>query len=236
LPANAYIWLARRASFYKGSCLELLKMESVTVDLAGVALWDKLLPLFGFVFASTITPGPNNLMLAASGRCFGYRRTLPHLSGIVLGVTGLHIACLFGLGELVAGSATLSFALKLFASVYLVYLIAQLAAAPTPEGDAVNSGHPLSPIQAALFQLINPKAWIMAITSVALLSGVSLSLVEKSVVMFLTFVVIGVSCNHVWLLSGIAVRRYLATPLGRWTFNLLVGALTVYAIISIWRG
>lgn len=204
------------------------------LDLTALTLWDKLLPLFGYVFASTITPGPNNLMLAASGRRFGYRRTLPHLAGVMLGFTVLQLACLVGLGELVSGSTGLAFTLKLFASVYLVYLMAQLAAPPTPEGE-LETGSPLSPAQAALFQMINPKAWIMALTSVALLSKVSLSLIEKGLVLFLAFLVIGVSCNHVWLLSGITVRRYLASTRGRWIFTLAIGALTIYAIVSIWQ-
>ncbi|MCW8194983.1 LysE family translocator [Proteobacteria bacterium 005FR1] len=204
------------------------------IELTG--LFEKLLPLFGFVFASTITPGPNNLMLAASGKRFGYRRTLPHLTGIVVGVTGLHIACMFGLGEVVADSAAMTTGLKLFASAYLVYLIVQLASAPPAKGEQQEEGRPLNIAQAALFQLINPKAWIMAITSIALLSGVALTATEKIVVLFFAFLFIGVSCNHLWLLSGISIRRYLASTAGRWAFNSVVGALTVYAVVSIWYG
>lgn len=197
---------------------------------------EKLLPLFGYIFASTVTPGPNNLMLAASGKRFGYRRTLPHLTGIVLGVTGLHIACLFGTGELVANSETLAFWLKLFASVYLVFLIVQLVSTPPVNEEQEEKGRPLNIAQAALFQLINPKAWIMAVTGVALLGSVPLSFTQKVVVLFLAFLFIGVSCNHLWLLSGISVRRYLATTAGRWIFNSAVGGLTVYAVLSIWSG
>jgi threonine/homoserine/homoserine lactone efflux protein len=207
------------------------------VEVTGLSgLFDKLLPLFGFVFASTITPGPNNLMLAASGKRFGYRRTLPHLSGIVVGVNGLIVACMFGLGEVVAKSATMTNGLKLFASAYLIYLIVQLAATRTPDSEQQDKGRPLSIVQGALFQLINPNAWIMAITSIALLSDLALSAAQKIVVLSLAFLFIGVSCNHLWMLSGITVRRYLATAAGRLTFNSVVGALTVYAVVSIWHG
>ena len=98
---------------------------------AGMSIVESLLPLVSFVFVASITPGPNNLMLAASGIGFGLRRTLPHIAGIAVGFAALLVVCALGAGALITGIAGAGLALKLAGSAYLVYLAIRLGYGPT---------------------------------------------------------------------------------------------------------
>lgn len=195
-------------------------------------MWETFLPVASFVFVGTITPGPNNLMLAASGRQFGYFRTLPHLAGIVLGFTSLMVLCAFGLGSAVTASPVLSMALRIFASGYLLYLLGQILLINSAQDN--KDGEPLQLVQAALFQFANPKAWMLAVTGVALVSTDGDSLVRSVFLLCFAFITVGVACNHVWLLSGISAKYFLATRSGAMVFNTAIALLTLYAVASIW--
>lgn len=195
-------------------------------------MWEAFLPITSFVFVGTITPGPNNLMLAASGRQFGYRRTLPHLAGVVLGFTSLVVLCAFGIGKAVTASPVLALALRLFATGYLLYLLGQILLSSSAKDD--QNGQPLKLVQAALFQFANPKAWMLAVTGVALVSTGGDSFARSVFVLCFAFVTIGVACNHVWLLSGLSAKYFLATRYGAMIFNIVIAVLTLYAVTSIW--
>src|SRR5262245_64851300 len=92
-----------------------------TSFFGGTAM-ELLLPLLSFAFVSSITPGPNNLMLSASGVVFGFNRTLPHLLGVAAGFTLLLVVCASGIGALLVGLPAAALALKLFGTAYLLYL------------------------------------------------------------------------------------------------------------------
>jgi len=122
---------------------------------------DALVALVGFSFVSSATPGPNNVLLWASGAEFGLRRTVRHIVGTALGIGAMAIAVAAGLGALVTTIPELELAMKLAGSAYLLYLAYRIAGASALErGDVAR---PLGLVQAAAFQVINPKAWVFAL-------------------------------------------------------------------------
>ena len=123
--------------------------------------YELLIGLIGFAVASSITPGPNNLMLMASGANFGFRRTIPHMVGISLGHAFMVMLVGLGLGKLFDTYPVAQTVLQVLSTGYLLYLAWKIAnAAPPQEG--VARGKPFTFFQAAAFQWVNPKAWYMA--------------------------------------------------------------------------
>ena len=124
-----------------------------------------LLPLISFAFVSSITPGPNNLMLLASGVHFGFVRTLPHMLGIGIGFTLMTFLVGLGLGEIFKLVPALYTGLKYLGAAYMLYLAWKIAnSSPIRESETV--GRPMTFLQAALFQWVNPKAWVMAVYAI----------------------------------------------------------------------
>ena len=127
---------------------------------------DILLALAAFAFVSSITPGPNNLMLMASGANFGFLRTVPHMLGVGLGFVFMVLVVGAGLAQVFNAYPVSYTALKVISILYLTYLAWKIAtAAPIKRGDAV--GTPMTFLQAAAFQWVNPKAWAMALTAIS---------------------------------------------------------------------
>src|SRR5690606_12599395 len=113
---------------------------------------ETLLPLMSFAFASSITPGPNNLMLSASGIAFGLKRTLPHMTGVLIGFLLLLLLCASGVGAIVAAFPSVALALKIVGSVYLVHLAWSMRRAFAPDAAAGRPARPLRFVEAVLFQ------------------------------------------------------------------------------------
>ena len=118
-----------------------------------------------FAFVSSVTPGPNNLMLMASGVNYGVRRTLPHLAGVWLGFGAMTLAIGLGLAAVFGTAPWLYLVLRWGAAAYILYLAYRMATA-RGVGTAVTSGRPMSFLGAAAFQWVNPKAWVMALGAV----------------------------------------------------------------------
>ena len=186
-----------------------------------------ILALFGFAFASSITPGPNNMMLMASGANYGMSRSWPHITGICAGFA--FMICLVGLGlaQLFELFPVLNTVLKVGAALYMTYLAWMIATA-APSLDAPEGGRPFSFVQAAAFQWVNPKAWAMALTvvSVYMPDGVFAPLTVA-----LLFQVVGVPCMIAWAVLGVGMRRFLTTSGRLRIFNGVMGALL---LASIW--
>ena len=131
-----------------------------------------LVALCLFAIATSITPGPNNIMLLASGVNFGLRRTLPHTLGISSGFCILLLAVGLGLGFLFTSFPLLQVALKILGSLYMLYLALRIATSRSfnQKGDQAShkQSRPMTFMEAALFQWVNPKAWVMAISSMSL--------------------------------------------------------------------
>lgn len=194
---------------------------------------DTLLPLLGFAFVTSITPGPNNLMLASSGVAFGMRRTLPHMLGVPVGFTALLIVSGLGTGALIATVPAAGLALKIAGTCYLAYLTWIMRHALDPERAAMTA-RPIRFVEAALFQFANPKAWIMALTAVSVFvpegSSRWLGLLGVSSV----FVLVNVPCILTWVVLGASARRLVARERQRRLLAAVILVLMVYTIVAIW--
>ena len=175
------------------------------------------LPLVLFAFASSITPGPNNIMLLASGANFGVRRTLPHMLGISLGhafqVSLVGIALLSLFEEL----PWLQTVLLVLCAGYLLVLAWRIAQA-APPGDAPATAQPMTALQAAAFQWVNPKAWYMSIYAQTNFAPEG-PLVISAVFVALVFAATNLPSVAVWAWGGAQVRKLLQTPRRLRIFN-----------------
>ncbi|AIY41210.1 Transporter [Collimonas arenae] len=194
---------------------------------------EALLPLAVFAFVSSITPGPNNIMLTSSGIMFGFNRTIPHMLGVTFGFGVMLVLCAAGIGSLVLALPSIHVILKTLGSAYLLYLAWKLRNMSFKS--EVESGHkPMTFFGAAVFQAANPKAWIMAITSASAFLP-PLQPIWLSIGLYcLIFSVINLPCVGVWAAAGSVLRRYLAQVLWQRIFCAVMVMLTIYSAVSIW--
>lgn len=184
-----------------------------------------------FALVTSITPGPNNTMLLASGVNFGFRRTLPHLLGISAGVAILSTLVGLGLAQAFARFAWLYTALETLSVAYLLYLAWKIATSSTVQ---VRDGErrPMRFIEAAAFQWVNPKAWMMVLTAATTIHLHS-SLSLNAVFMALVFIVVGFPCITLWAAFGTSLRRVLMQPRYLRTFNWTMACLLVVSLYPI---
>jgi len=185
---------------------------------------DVLIAASLFSFVSSITPGPNNMMMLASGVNFGFRRSVPHWLGICGGFTFMLCAVGLGLHTLLSDQPGLYDLLRYAGSAYLVWMAWRLATAtavPTSqEDDAPKSeARPLGVWAAAAFQWVNPKAWVMAVTAMSTYLPARAQAIDV-VALALLFGVINLPCVACWAGGGAALRRFLQDPLRLRIFNI----------------
>ncbi|SHG74374.1 LysE family translocator [Pollutimonas bauzanensis] len=190
-----------------------------------------LLSLALFAFVSSITPGPNNVMLTASGATFGYRRTLPHMLGISAGVALMLLLVGAGLGTVFEAMPMLYTALKYAGAAYLLYLAWRIARAGGVDGAAARS-KPFTFLEAAAFQWVNPKAWIMAVGIVATYTPQE-GFFRNLIVATLVLSMVNFPSISVWTLFGSALRRLLRQPRSVQRFNIGMALLLVTSLYPI---
>lgn len=202
-----------------------------------------LLAFANFAFVASITPGPNNLMVMASGAAFGMRATLPHIAGIAVGFAVMLSAVVMGLGALLAQVPALWIGLKWAGVTWLCYLawkLARPALFPTQSDGGAASGpakaRPLTVIEAALFQWVNPKAWTMTVAVTAAYADLATSAWQRALIMSLVFAVIAPVCNATWLVAGRAVGALLADEVWGRVALLSMAALIVLSAVLIALG
>lgn len=181
-----------------------------------------LLPLLSFVVVASITPGPNNIMLATAGASVGFRATVPHMLGISIGLS-VQIALIgTGVASLMHQYPALTFTMRVLAVGYLLWLAAQMLR-PARSNDGVSAGRPLSFIGAALFQWINPKAWMMALTINAAFLPADTTPEAAIARVALVAALTNLPCVACWAAAGSSIRQHLADPLRRRCFDTLMG-------------
>ncbi len=192
--------------------------------------YEILIALVGFAFASSITPGPNNVMLMASGANYGLRRTVPHMLGISVG----HAFMVFMVGVVLLGVfltyPALNIVLKVVSAAYMLWLAWKIANAVPPEAKAV-TGKPFTFLQAAAFQWVNPKAWFMAITAISAYAPQDRGLAVGSLMVAGIFAATNLPAVTVWAWIGVQVRRWLGTARRLRVFNITMAVLLV---ASLW--
>jgi threonine/homoserine/homoserine lactone efflux protein len=193
-----------------------------------------MLPLALFAFVSSITPGPNNLMLTTSGIRFGFARSIPHMLGITVGFGAMLGLCAAGVGSLILAVPLLHTLLRVAGSAYLVYLAWQLRHIVIRQaGDGQQ--RPMTFWGAALFQFANPKAWVMAVTGAAAFLPPIQPVVAAIGLFCLIFCAVNLPCISVWAGTGAALRRYLTQPKWQRVFCVVMVCLTLYSAVAIWR-
>lgn len=191
---------------------------------------EQLLALAAFAFVTSITPGPNNLMLMASGANFGVRRTVPHMLGVALGFVFMAVLVGAGLAQAFAAVPQLYAVLKLVSVAYLLFLSWKIATAPPP-GEAARAGRPMTFLAAAAFQWVNPKAWAMALTAVSVYapSQTAAGIAAVAVV----FGIVNLPSVGIWAALGQGMRRVLTNPARMRAFNVLMAVLLVGSLYPV---
>jgi threonine/homoserine/homoserine lactone efflux protein len=194
---------------------------------------EMLAALAAFALVSSITPGPNNLMLMASGTNFGLARSVPHLLGVSIGFVIMLIVVGAGLGAALHAWPPGMVALKLLSAAYLLYLAWKIAtAAPMTDGEPKSGARPLTFLQAAAFQWVNPKAWTMALTAMAVYVPESDRLLGILIVA-IVFGAINLPSCGVWAAAGVQLRRLLHRPKALRAFNLAAALLLVGSLYPL---
>ena len=185
-----------------------------------------------FAFVTSVTPGPNNVMLTASGANFGFRRSVPHMLGIALGFPAMLIAVGFGAAGVLKASPSLHLALKWIGVAYLLWLAAAIARAapPVPGGE---SGRPMTMLGAALFQWVNPKAWVMLAGALPAFTTVGGSLWLEIGAMAACFALACLPSCALWCGFGVAIGRWLGSPRALRAFNLAMAALLAASVLTL---
>lgn len=192
--------------------------------------FELLSAIVAFAFVTVITPGPNNLMLMASGANFGFRRTLPHMAGIGLGMPVMVMLVGIGVLQMFDRYPVIYTILKVFSVAYLLWLAWKIAnAAPPKVGEA--RGKPLTFLQAAAFQWVNPKAWTMTLASITLYAA------SRDVPALLWvaggFLAMSFISTTSWTVLGQQLSRLLKSPARLRLFNWVMAGLLVATLIPV---
>jgi threonine/homoserine/homoserine lactone efflux protein len=191
-----------------------------------------LLAVLGFAMTMSITPGPNNIMLTASAANFGITRTVPHLLGISVGFPAMLVALGLGPGQLLIAYPGFHLALKIAGALYLVFLAWKIASA-SGIGEGKATGRPLTFLQAALFQWLNPKAWVIAVGALTAYTTVGGAVVAETLIISAIFVPVCVVACAVWVMGGVALRRFLQSPAALRTFNIAMAVLLLATLAPL---
>jgi threonine/homoserine/homoserine lactone efflux protein len=193
---------------------------------------NQLVALIGFSFVSAVTPGPNNVLLWASGAEFGFRRTVPHVLGTAVGIGLMAIAVAAGLGALITTVPQIEFVMKLGGSIYLLYLAYQIAGARALEQAEV--ARPLGILQAAAFQVINPKAWIFALGAVTTFRPPDLPTIVGGVLVAVTMMIVVVPASAIWAGAGGLLTRLIEGDQARRIVSLVLAITLVTTVAYVW--
>jgi threonine/homoserine/homoserine lactone efflux protein len=190
---------------------------------------DTLVALAIFSVVSCGTPGPNNMMLLSSGATFGFRRTMPHIFGISGGCMVMIVLLGFGLAEVLARLPWLYTLLHIVSTGYLLYLAWRIATS-VGVGGASARAQPLSFLDAAAFQWVNPKAWAMTLGAVTSFARPDHFTVDIATIAFVICVT-GLPCIMLWAGGGTVVRRLLTRPETLRAFNVGMAVLLVGSLV-----
>ncbi len=194
---------------------------------------DAFLALLVYALVTSITPGPNNFMLLASGVNFGFARTIPHMLGIGIGFLVLLLAVGFGLGAVLTAFPALHTGLKIAGGAYLLYLAWKIAMSRSIGANADSTkARPMSFLEAAAFQWVNPKAWVMAVGAISTYLPNASHLPDVAA-LALIYGVLGAPCIGVWAGFGVAMRRVLTDARSVRIFNGFAAALLVASLYPI---
>ena len=191
-----------------------------------------LLSITSFAVATAFTPGPNNLMLLSSGLTFGYKRTLGHILGVVMGFPIMVLAVGLGVGTVLEHYPIVYNVLKVLGLGYLLWMAWHIA---NTQGSIHTEEHqhdkPFTFLQAALFQWVNPKAWIMAVTAISSYTTQNAEVYYQVGIIAFIYLAVGVFSTHSWALGGVLLHRWLESQRAIRTFNRMMALLIVVSVV-----
>lgn len=193
---------------------------------------EMLFSIASFGFASALTPGPNNIMLLSSGLTFGYKRTVPHILGVMLGFTSMLICVGLGFGAIFEVFPMLFTVLKVIGISYLLWMAWHIANA---SGDlstkAKSTNKPFTFVQGATFQLVNPKAWIVVITAiVSFTTTADIAFTQVLIITFIFFIAGLIACNS-WTIGGVYLNKLIKNERRIKIFNVSMALLIVASVL-----
>ncbi|SEQ41202.1 Threonine/homoserine/homoserine lactone efflux protein [Faunimonas pinastri] len=192
----------------------------------------QMLAFLLFAAVATVTPGPNNVMLTATGANFGIRRGLPHLLGIAIGFALMIFIVALGLGSLLIQSPTLLRALKIAGIVVLLWLSWKIATAGRSKTS--DRANPVTFLEAALFQWVNPKAWLICASAVGTyLDAHPGSAATQATAFAVIFAGTALPCAGIWLLFGAGLQTWLRSERALRAFNIAMGVLLASTLVLL---
>ena len=193
---------------------------------------ETLIALFALAATAAFTPGPNNLMLAASGVNFGFRRTAPHMLGVAVGMPVMVFAVAMGIGAVIVANPGLREAMRWAGAALLLWFAWRIATAG--RATAGDRSRPLSLVEAAGFQWVNPKSWAMALaTTSQFVTGENIWM--ESILCGLAYLFAGLGSSMTWTGFGVAIRRFLNSTVRLRAFNIVMAALIASFVVYLLR-
>ncbi len=193
---------------------------------------ETLLPYVLYCVAMSGTPGPNNVMVLASGANYGFRRSQPHIWGINIGFSLMMFLVALGLGAAFLAEPRLQLAMKVAGVAYMVWLAWKIAMTDSI-GEGKSEGKPLTFLQAAAFQWVNPKAWIMIVGAISIYAPAEYDPLGKALYLSIIMLVAGAPPTQIWAAFGVGIRRFLHTPKRLQAFNITMAVLLLLSLVPI---
>ncbi|QHM77151.1 Cysteine/O-acetylserine efflux protein [Mixta theicola] len=192
--------------------------------------------MLGFLWVAAITPGPNNMLLTTAGANFGFLRSIPLMIGIMLGMQLMLLLVAFGVGSLILLYPSLHLFLKIAGSLYLLWLAWKIATAAYEQLEVGEApAHPMPFWQGGVLQLVNPKAWLMALGAIASFSLAGEAYRGSVVAISIGMALVNLVAGIIWLGFGTLIGRLLRSRRAWKIFNLAMGALTAACVLLIWH-
>lgn len=190
------------------------------------------LAIIAFAITTCVTPGPNNAMIMASGLNYGVRRSMPHYAGIILGFPAMLLAVGIGIAQIFEQYPIFHVILKIAGAAYLSYLAYRIATTPVSDLKA-SKGKPFSFIQAAAFQWVNPKAWVLAVGATVTYTTLGDGYVLQVLTIGLIFLIFGAPCIMLWLWGGSALKSLLQNSSTLRIFNISMALLLIGSLVPV---
>jgi threonine/homoserine/homoserine lactone efflux protein len=191
-----------------------------------------LVALAVFAFVGTVSPGPNNTLLWASGMRYGFRRSLPHVVGTAIGMGALTLGVAAGIGAILDAAPVAEVTLKVAGSGYLLY-VAYLVLGSGGVGSS-DIAHPLTLWQGMTFQWVNPKAWVFTVAAVAAFLPPTIPRPAGVALLCVTLMVIVIGTASAWAAGGAGLGQLVEDERTRRAINIVLAALLVASVALIW--